>query len=66
MPSHSSTIYALATPPGRSGVAVVRISGADARAALAALTDRAVPKPRVATLRDASVVVDLALQIPQG
>jgi tRNA modification GTPase len=51
MPSHGTTIYALATPPGRSGVAVVRISGPDARAALAALTDRALPKPRVATLR---------------
>ena len=36
----SDTIYALATPAGRSGVAVVRISGPDARAALAALTDR--------------------------
>jgi tRNA modification GTPase len=49
--SDRETIYALATPPGRSGVAVVRISGADARAALAALTARALPKPRVATLR---------------
>src|SRR5688572_13141238 len=47
----SDTIYALATPPGRSGVAVVRISGPDARAALAALTDRELPQPRVATLR---------------
>lgn len=46
-----STIYALATPPGRSGVAVVRISGPDARAALAALTARNLPKPRVATLQ---------------
>ncbi|MBA4099024.1 MAG: tRNA uridine-5-carboxymethylaminomethyl(34) synthesis GTPase MnmE [Rhodospirillum sp.] len=51
MSTHPDTIYALATPPGRSGVAVVRISGPDARAALAALTDRALPKPRVATLR---------------
>jgi tRNA modification GTPase len=49
--SDRDTIFALATPPGRSGVAVVRISGADARAALAALTDRELPKPRVATLR---------------
>jgi tRNA modification GTPase len=47
----SSTIYALATPAGRSGVAVVRISGAEARAALAALTDREPPQPRVAALR---------------
>src|SRR5262245_11476882 len=45
------TIYALATPTGRSGVAVVRISGSDARVALAALTARDLPTPRVATLR---------------
>jgi tRNA modification GTPase len=45
------TIYALATPAGRSGVAVVRISGPDARTALTALTARALPKPRVATVR---------------
>jgi tRNA modification GTPase len=51
MSTHPDTIYALATPAGRSGVAVVRISGPDARAALAALTDRALPKPRAATLR---------------
>ena len=49
--SSTDTIYALATPAGRSGVAVVRISGPNARAALAALTDRDLPKPRVATLR---------------
>jgi tRNA modification GTPase len=49
--SSPDTIYALATPPGRSGVAVVRISGPGARAALTALTARALPKPRVATLR---------------
>jgi tRNA modification GTPase len=47
----NDTIFALATPPGRSGVAVVRISGPDARAALAALTAREPPKPRLATLR---------------
>ena len=49
--SDRDTIYALATPAGRSGVAVVRISGADARTALAALTARDLPPPRVATLR---------------
>src|SRR5213593_1348553 len=47
----SNTIYALATPAGRSGIAVVRISGAGARTALAALTARDLPTPRVATLR---------------
>ena len=47
----SDTIYALATPPGRSGVAVVRISGPGVRGALGALTVRDPPAPRVATLR---------------
>src|SRR5688572_10311059 len=47
----SNTIYALARRPGRSGGAVVRSSGRDVRAALGALTDRELPKPRVATLR---------------
>jgi tRNA modification GTPase len=51
MSTHSDTIYALATPAGRSGVAVVRLSGPGARAALAALTRRDLPKPRIATLR---------------
>lgn len=30
-PSQRTTIYALSTPPGRGGIGVVRISGADAR-----------------------------------
>ena len=51
MSTHTDTIFALATPAGRSGVAVVRISGPDARAALQALIRRDPPKPRVATLR---------------
>ena len=49
--SSTDTIFALATPAGRSGVALVRISGPQARAALAALTQRALPKPRRAALR---------------
>ncbi|BAI70649.1 tRNA modification GTPase [Azospirillum sp. B510] len=51
----TTTIYALATAPGRSGVAVVRISGPEAGSALAALTGRPLPLPRravLATLRD--------------
>lgn len=50
-----ATIFALATAPGRSGVAVVRISGPGAAAALASLMKRALPEPRravLATLRD--------------
>jgi tRNA modification GTPase len=49
--SSTDTIYALATPAGRSGVAVVRVSGPRAGAALEALTQRALPKPRVASVR---------------
>ena len=45
-----TTIFALATAPGRSGVAVVRISGPEAGSALAALTGRALPAPRRAVL----------------
>ncbi len=32
MPSASDTIVAIATPPGRGGIGVVRISGSQARA----------------------------------
>ncbi len=46
----TTTIYALATAPGRSGVAVVRISGPEAGSALSALTGRALPAPRRAVL----------------
>lgn len=45
-----TTIYALATAPGRSGVAVVRISGPEAGSALAALTGRPLSAPRRAVL----------------
>jgi len=45
-----ATIFALATAPGRSGVAVVRVSGPAAATALIALTDRPLPAPRRAVL----------------
>ena len=45
------TIYALATPAGRSGVAVVRLSGVGAREAIEVLTQRPTPPPRRAVLR---------------
>ena len=45
------TIYALASAPGRAGVAVLRVSGAAAADALARLTRRDLPQPRVAKLR---------------
>jgi tRNA modification GTPase len=47
----NSTIYALSTPPGRSGVAVVRLSGADAGGMLDALAGLPRPAARQAALR---------------
>jgi tRNA modification GTPase len=42
-------IYALATPPGRSALAVIRLSGAGVREAVETLVGR-LPAPRVATV----------------
>jgi len=43
-----TTIFALATPPGRSGVAVIRVSGPASFESLTALTGRANFTPRLA------------------
>ena len=48
--SDQKTIFALATPQGKSGVAVIRISGKEAANALRAYGVKELPKPRVATL----------------
>ena len=45
------TIYALSTGPGISGVAIIRISGPEASNVIKSLTQKNVPKPRIATLR---------------
>ncbi len=45
----TDTIAAIATPPGRGGIGVVRVSGPGARAVLAGIVGREVA-PRVATL----------------
>jgi tRNA modification GTPase len=47
----TATVFALATPAGRSGLAVIRISGSEAGAALRLLTQRDLPTPRVAVRR---------------
>lgn len=48
----TDTIYALATAPGRAGIAVIRVSGAVAKRSLAHLTNDETPlTPRHATLR---------------
>ena len=46
----ADTIFALSTPRGRSGVAVIRVSGSEALAAAAAMGGR-LPEPRRAALR---------------
>ena len=46
----TDTIYALATPPGRGAVAIIRLSGPDTDRALEAL-GAGTPSPRLATLR---------------
>ena len=47
----TGTIFALATPPGKGGVAVLRLSGSQAGAALQALTGQDLPQARNASLR---------------
>ena len=45
------TIYALSTGPGVSGVAIIRISGPESSKVLKKITNKEIPKPRIATLR---------------
>lgn len=47
----ADTIFALATPPGRSGVAVIRVSGPQAGVILDATSVGPRPRPRQAALR---------------
>ncbi|HXS07552.1 MAG TPA: tRNA uridine-5-carboxymethylaminomethyl(34) synthesis GTPase MnmE [Rhizomicrobium sp.] len=59
----AATIYALASAPGRAGVALVRVSGPRAGDALSALAG-SLPAPRMAavrTLRQADLEIDQAL-----
>ncbi len=45
------TIYALSSGPGISGIAVIRISGAETSNILKLVTKKKLPKPRIATIR---------------
>lgn len=49
--SAADTIFALSTAPGRAGVAVVRVSGSLADAALELMTNQSLPEYRRASLR---------------
>ncbi len=46
-----STVYALSTPPGRGGVAVIRVSGPASGFLIESLTGQPIPPPRQAALR---------------
>ena len=59
------TIVALASGAGRAGVAVIRLSGSAAGDVLRALTDRDLPKPRIAT-RMAFCAPDTGLSLDDG
>ena len=48
---HQTTIAAIATPPGRGGVGVIRLSGPQAYAIAEQLTQKALPKARMAGFR---------------
>ena len=52
MQNAADTIFAIATPPGRSGVAVIRLSGPDALACLPSLGFIRPPRPRYAHLHN--------------
>jgi tRNA modification GTPase len=45
------TIYSLSSGPGISGIAIIRVSGPQTSKILELLTNKSLPKPRVATLR---------------
>lgn len=62
----SDTIFALASGRGRAGVAVIRLSGPSAFETVGTLTDKPLPKPRFAAVRDIysadkSFLIDKAL-----
>ena len=46
MPEHNDTIAAIATPPGRGGIGVIRVSGKRSKDIYQTLTGR-YPKPRL-------------------
>ena len=50
-PAQNTTIAAIATPPGRGGVGVIRLSGPKAYAIAEALTQKVLPKARFAGFR---------------
>ena len=68
MLNDGKTIFALATAPGKSGVAIIRISGSDSIACIKRLTIESIPEARKAVLRnlihpDTKQLIDQAIII---
>ena len=71
MPLSRDTIFALSSASGRAGIAVLRVSGPGAGAAVRSLTQREIPEPRQAVLRrlrhaDEEIDQGLVLWFPAG
>ena len=49
------TIYALSSGPGISGIAVIRVSGENSKKILSSLTEKPLPKKRLATMIESIV-----------
>ncbi len=52
------TIYALSSGPGLAGISVIRVSGPDTKKVILKLTDKELPKPRVASKRKINGIKD--------
>ena len=66
MINQTDTIFAIATPPGKSGVAVIRVSGKQSQLILTSLSRKPCPKANIFTLskiyeKDSDELIDLAL-----
>ena len=45
------TIYALSSGSGKSGIAIIRVSGPETRKVIELLTNGSIPTPKLATLK---------------
>ncbi len=52
------TIYALSSGPGLAGISVIRVSGPDTQKVILKLTNKELPKPRIATKRKINKIKD--------
>ncbi len=55
------TIYALSSGSGKSGIAIIRVSGPETRKVIELLTNGSIPTPKLATLKKINKIVWLIL-----